>query len=289
MKPRNFYQLILAFQGSDKYERLAESTKEGYGYVLRLAGNPNILGALQVGAIRPAHVQSFLDGLSRKPAIQLRALVALRSIETWAIGPRDLLRQPITTGCEIIGCKGAREPWTYNNIRLAESVCRSDIARLVTLAANTGQRGSDLVKMRWGDLESYKGHQGINVVQKKTGKILWVPFTQELQEAMKLWERQPGFICLMRNGEPWTRPKLSRTWWEEVRTNPLLADLRDAGLSFHGLRLAGCSEGEIASMVGMSIPMVSRYCRRSEQKDNALAALARLDRAAEVIPLKDRR
>ena len=76
--------------------------------------------------------------------------------------------------------------------RLAETRARSELARVVTLAANTGQRGSDLVKMRWTDIEVYNGLTGINVTQKKTGRQIWVPITQELSAAMAGWERQTG-------------------------------------------------------------------------------------------------
>jgi integrase len=148
--------------------------------------------------------------------------------------------------------------------------------------------------MRWGDVENYRGHPGINVVQQKTGKVLWVPMTQELQCAMETWERKPGFIVTRLDGQPYTRPMLSDEWWKECRRNSALKPLLDAKLSFHGLRAsavirlrrAGCTEGEIASMVGMSVPMVSRYCRRSEQRDNALAALGRMENSAQVIPMR---
>ncbi len=305
MQPKNFYGVILAFQASAKYEALANNTKVGYAYVLRLAGHPDVMGSLQTGALRPALIQQFLDGLSERPAIQRRALVALKSLESWAV-VRDLLPRTITAGCETVGGGGAREPWSEDQIMLAENSARSDLARMVTLAGNTGQRGGDLVRMRWGDLETYKGHPGINVTQEKTGKILWVPFTQELIRAMDTWERpktKDGItkiddpIVTRLDGSPYTRPMLSDEWWKECRRNAALAPLLASRLSFHGLRAsavirlrrAGCSEGEIASMVGMSIPMVSRYCRRSEQRDNALAALARLgtsDEQAKVIPFK---
>jgi predicted transcriptional regulator len=44
------------------------------------------------------------------------------------------------------------------------------------------------------------------------------------------------------------------------------------------LRRASASTGEIADMVGMSEPMVNRYCRFSVQRDNALAAVHFLDK-----------
>ena len=37
----------------------------------------------------------------------------------------------------------------------------------MTLAANTGQRGSDLVRMGPTDIETYQGIDGINVTQLK--------------------------------------------------------------------------------------------------------------------------
>src|SRR4029077_3363279 len=136
-----------------------------------------------------------------------------------------------------------------------------------TLAANTGQRGSDLVKMRWADIEAYKGHPGINVVQRKTGKTLWVPMTQELIAAVKTWERRPGFIVVKPDGQPYTRPQLSDNWLKERDANPALVSLRPLGLSFHGLRATavirlrrlGISKPLIADFVGMSGLMVDRY------------------------------
>lgn len=292
MQPKNFYGVILAFQASAKYEQLAANTKVGYGYVLRLAGDPTTLGSLRADHVRPALIQQFLDGLANRPAIQRRALVALKSLEGWAI-VRDLIPRPITQGCEVIGGGGAREPWSESHILLAEQAARTDLSRLVTLASNTGQRAGDLVRMRWSDIETYKAHPGINVTQEKTGKILWVPFTQELMRAIESWERRPGYIVTRLDGLPYTRPMLSDEWWKECRRNAALAPLLAAKLSFHGLRAsavirlrrAGISRPLIADMVGMSGPMVDRYCRRSEQRDNALAGLGQLE-SAQVIPMR---
>ena len=68
--------------------------------------------------------------------------------------------------------------------------------------------------------------------------------------------------------------------------NEALAPLREAGLVLHGLRAtavvrarkAGASVLQIASMFGMSEPMVARYSRLAEQEEMALAAVHYLDR-----------
>jgi len=134
-----------------------------------------------VDVIRPALVQAFLDGLADPPAQQKNAQTALKAVEKWAL-VRDL-PYPITTGTEAPGGTGGYEPWTDEQVKLAERCCKPYLARVITLGSNTGQRGSDLVKMRWSDIEEYEGRPGINVIQKKTGLVIWIPFTQELIKA----------------------------------------------------------------------------------------------------------
>jgi integrase len=178
-----------------------------------------------------------MDGMSDRPGKQAAALAALRQLERWAI-VRDLLPQPITLGVEVGRSHDGHKPWTDEQVRLAEMHARPELARVITLAANTGQRGSDLVKMRWTDLEDYNGRTGINVTQLKTGRQIWVPITQELATAMAQWERRPGFILLRPTGIPWTRKALTWAWIVERDGNPALKPL--AGLVLHGLRATAC-------------------------------------------------
>jgi integrase len=162
----------------------------------------------------------------------------------------------------------------------------ADLARVVTLMANTGQRGSDVVKMRWTDMTVHEGRLGINVTQKKTGLQIWVPLTLELARVIETWERRPGYLVLQRNGKPFSRERLSVYWDDERAQNPALAPLNEAACTLHGLRAtavvrlrrAGANAQQIADMVGISVPMVERYCRFATQKDNALAAVHYLDR-----------
>jgi integrase len=256
-----------------------------YAYALRLAEHPDILGAIPVEEMRPALVQGFLDGFADRPAQQKCVQTAIKSLEKWAI-VRDLLPHQITLGTEAPGGDGGHMPWTDEHVALAELHAKPHLARAVTLAANTGQRGSDLVRMGPTDLETYEGRPGINVTQRKTGLVIWIPMTQELMVAIGSWERRPGPFVLKEDGQPMTRPQLSDQWLRERDTNAALAPLATAGLSMHGLRAtacvrlrrAGAHTGQIADMVGMSELMVKRYCRFSLQRENALAAVVYLDR-----------
>jgi integrase len=284
-----FANVVRLFMESPIFQRLSASARDHYGRSLRLAARAEILGAIPVSDMRPSIIQAFLDGLSDKPGAQQLAYTALRSLESWAV-VRDVIKVPITTGCKIIGCDGGREPWPDDLVLLAEEHARPDLARMVTLAANTGQRGSDLVRMRWQDIEPFSANNpapGIRVTQAKTGKRLWVPFTQALIRKLETWEKRPGFLVVKPSGEPFTRPQLSDAWTKERDTNPKLMPLRSPPLSFHGLRAtavlrlrrSGVSKPLIADTVGMSGPMVDHYCKLSEQRDNALAAVNQMETA----------
>jgi len=278
-----FANVIRAYLNSPNFLRLSKSTQTHYRYFLGLAEHEETLGSVPIDEIRPALVQAFLDGLADRPGTQREAKVALKSVERVAL-VRDWLPRAITTGVEVIGVTGGYVPWSEEQVALAEGAAVPHLARVVTMAANTGQRGSDLVRFRWTDIEEVHGRLGINVRQQKTDLAIWVPFTQALIAAMATWERRPGFILLKADGHPFTRQQLSNHWLEERSRNPALAPLR--GLALHGLRgtavvrlrRAGATTPQICDMVGMSPQMVKRYSRYSDQKRNALAAVHFLDR-----------
>jgi integrase len=281
--PGSFAAVIHTYVSSSKFQGYARNTRIMWLRELRLAELPP-LGALPVAQIRPSLIQAFLDGYAGRPGKQQAALTALKQLERWAV-VRDLLPNAITLGVEVEHSDGGHVPWTDEHVAIAEEFARPDLARVITLGANTGQRGSDLVKMRWTDIEEFRGRPGINVVQVKTKRKLWVPLTGTLQAAMATWERAPGFILLRSSGGPWTRADLSKTWERERENNTALKPLRDAGLVLHGLRAAACvrmsrsgaSTRQISDMVGMSEAMVARYCRLSAQQENASAAIVHLE------------
>jgi integrase len=82
--------------------------------------------------------------------------------------------------------EGAR-PWPVWAYSLIEEHAREDVRRAVLLARYTGQRQSDVLRMAPADVED----GGINVVQQKTGKELWVPLHDDLVGALEGWSCYP--------------------------------------------------------------------------------------------------
>lgn len=286
VKNDSFIVVIRLFMESDKFLKLAPATQVNYRHALKIAGLPDVLGAKSVYDLRPSMVQAHLDGIESQSQRAV-ALTAIKSMERWAI-VRDRLPHAITTGVEAPASDGGHVPWTDIQVQIAERECRPHLSKVITLAANTGQRGSDLVRMRWSDLEDYENRAGINVTQRKTGLSLWIPLTQELQAAMLRWERRPTYILLKEDGQPFTRQQLSDQWLRERATRPGLHALNHERLVLHGLRgtavvrlrRAGTPVALISDMVGMSPQMVARYSRFSVQRENAMAAVHFLDRTA---------
>ncbi len=278
----SFYSLCQDFKRSAKFLSYERATQKLWGRELDFACRDDILGSCSLDEIRPALIQGYLDGWNDKPGKQAAALAAFHALERWAI-VRDLLGRSLTLGVETGRPTGGHIPWTEEQVRLGEAHARSDIARAITLGANTGQRGSDLIRLGPTDVETFNGRDGINVTQKKTGRQVWVPILEPLRKAMDTWERRPGPFLLTQWGDPWTRQQLTNAWTYERDTNPHLAPLK--GLVLHGLRghacvrlyRSGCTTRMVADMVGMSEPMVARYTRLSVQKENALAAVYQLE------------
>ncbi len=281
----DFAHVIDEYLAYLKTRDLAPATVESWTRALMLAGKG--MGFLQPGEIDAAVVQGFLDALSDFPAKQMTCRSALKALEKWALVRRKL-PHAITYGTQVIGSTGGHEPWTDEQIATAIKSARGVLSHVVSLAIETGQRGSDIVKMRWSDLSEQDGRQGIAITQQKTGRRLWVPLTTAFSQTLATWEKRPPFfLVLAADGRQYTRNRLSHDWAIERDTNPELAGLK--GRVLHGLRSSkvirlrkqGFTELEISSFIGMSEPMVARYSRLANQQTMALRSIERIENLTE--------
>jgi len=288
--PGSFAAVIRAYIASKEFAALAEGTRVHWARYLHIAQAPDIMGALDVNEIDSGHVFAFIDGMSDRPGAARMALGAIQALAKWATPRRLLPPVPITFGVKAPKLDGGHTPWTEEQIAYAIANCRPHIARVITLAADTGQRLSDIIRMQWSHLREVDGHGGIDVTQQKTGKEIWVPLLEQLRDALDMWQRPSAadqlafpvlrYIALNYNGMPWaTANAVSSLWTGERNLHPPLK-----GLVMHGLRGAACvrlcragiNDHQIADFVGMSIPMVARYTRKSQQEKNAIAVLHHL-------------
>ncbi len=113
----------------------------------------------------------------------------------------------------------------------------------------TGQRASDVAKMRWSEVSEH----GIWVVQKKTKAKLLVPIHPDLRAILEAWPRNGGSILQTRDGENFTSKGFSNFMADKIGKSGLPDRCVTHGLrkaAARRLAEAGCSANEIAANHG---------------------------------------
>jgi integrase len=183
----SFDVVIDAYLASPKFGTLRESTRATWRrYLLFVCRH---LGNRPIESLNSVLIQELFDGLSSRPGIQTVTLSAIRQVEKFAIR-RGYIAHPFTFGVEIQKTDGGHVPWTDDQVAFGLSNTKGHWPRVIALGAYTGQRGSDLVRLGWNDIESYEGRQGFALKQVKTGRQLWVPILEPLARIMATWEKR---------------------------------------------------------------------------------------------------
>jgi len=223
-------------------------------------------------------------------------LTVLRVLIEWGI-PRSYRDDNPTVGLRrlVIEESGA-QPWSEEAYRFVIDKAPANLRRMAFLGRATGQRASDLVRMRPADLAD----DGINVrIGKRRDKPHFVPLTKAQMKEIRSWGvRDLDFFLTSASGRRCTALYLSqlRAIW---RDGPEAAPLKGAKLTVHGLRAtavadrrrAGTEDGAIADEIGMSAGMVTRYVRFADKAASARASRDRREQAEtrfenSVTPLK---
>jgi integrase len=157
--------------------------------------------------------------------------------------------------------------WPEDVIEKFDTACPEHL-QFVRLGLHyTGQRGGDVVKMKWDDFDG----ESIHVVQEKTGKKLWLKCPKPLVVALKREQKKTNreFIFVHAYGEPFAN---AQTLSHAIRNR--LEALGIEGYTMHGLRKnagielaeAGCTVDEIMAVLGHKTPkMALFYCEQARQ------------------------
>lgn len=254
--------------------KLADSTKDKYRQSLRVVRSA--WGDLQADSLRPSHVQALIETIgAKKPGTANNVLDALRSMCRWACGPRELLARDPTQGVSHFEQGEGHKPWTVEQLAWADKNLTGMLRRAYVLGRYTGQRISDIARLGPTDVDE----GGFSLPQKKTGVRPWCPIFPELEAEMAKWDVRPGPFLLQESGRPFTPNGL----WKKL--DKVRVDHRElAGAVWHGLRAnavirlrqEGYTALQISDMVGMSVPMVERYCRYADRKAGGQAVLLQM-------------
>lgn len=269
--------LALSYYASSKWDRISARSKSDYrkhiDYLRHKAGSrdaawfnrPRVIEMVEANKHRPR----FANYVKQVLSILMEHAIDLGwRRDNPAKGVRNL---PTGEGWE---------PWPKGAIEAFRAVASPRALLVFEMALGTGQRISDVLKMRWSDIDG----EGIMVVQGKAtraGKApqpMWVPFSPRLLVFMEGIERK-GLTIIAGDD---TRPLSYRAAAHTVEQAREASGTK--AYKIHGLRAnraselyeAGASDAEVQAITGhRSVEMARRYGRGAQQRKLAESAVRR--------------
>jgi integrase len=270
---------IERFLASPLYNERAETTRRNYRRVLDQLRQSYGTGLLR--DLQPRHVRKIRNdiaaGSTTAADIAMSLISALWEFATEQLG-LELDADPTHGVKRVHKVAHEHEPWPPELIERFLREARPSLRWAVKLALYTGQRRSDLVKMKWSDFDG----KFIQVRQQKTGEHLSIPCHNKLRVELEKIPRAAETILVGERGAPLTGSSLS------VMVRKQLREMGVDGYAIHGLRKnaaieldnAGCSTQEIAAITGhRTLGMVAHYSKKRDQRLHARSAMDKLERA----------
>ena len=231
--------------------------------------------------------------------------------DKWSAHPRmaDVAKQVLWRVCSFAMAEGALSAnpcegipnlyqtdrsgiiWTANDLNALCNVASPEIQWAARLAALTGLRQGDLLRLTWSQV----GDLAIDLKTRKSRgrRSALVRITQGIRDLLSTIPKRALTVLTTTNGEPWATG-FGASWQAAVKR----AGLSDKGLHFHDLRgtaatnyyRAGLTSREIADIMGWSQEqvesMIDRYVKRDELLIDRIRRLERLETENSKTPSK---
>lgn len=237
-------------------------------------------GDRPVAAMTRRDIYGLLDQMSGTPVAANLMLTVLRTLLEFGV-PRGYRDDNPAIGIKKFKIEDSgHSPWPERGYAYVMEHAPAHLRRLAFLGRATGQRVSDLIKMRPADLVD----DGINVrIGKLRDRPHFVPLTAAQMTEIRSWGVRDLEFFVSGSGRRYTTNAINKAWnkWREAA-----APIRDLKMTVHGLRAtaihdrrsAGTEDGAIADEIGMSVKMVSRYLRFADKAASARASRDRRER-----------
>lgn len=273
-----FRSLVALYKGSAAYGDLADTTRRNWAAWLdRVAQH---FGELSIGQFdRPDRIKPVIrkwrSRYADKPRTADYGMQVLSRVLAYGVDEGKLG----ANACE--GIKGlysasrAEIIWTPTDIARLKKACSPEIAYAVDLAAHTGLRLGDLMRLSWSHVES-------DAIVIRTGKSggkreAIVPLYDALRDVLGAIPKRSTTILTSSKNRPWT----VNGFGSSFNKAKIDAGMADANLHFHDLRgtavtkfyLANVPVRAIAEIMGWEEKSVERIIRRYVDRKAATRAL----------------
>jgi integrase len=282
-----FRSLIVAYKASADFGKLAPSTKKAWSpWLDRIADHFGDLRIAQFDRphkIKPVIIEwrNQFAGTPRKADFALAVLSRVLSHATNVLG--KLSGNPCE-GIQHLYSGGDRSEiiWTSADLAKLKETCSPEIAHAADLAACSGLRLGDLVRLSW----SHIGEDEIVIATNKSGgkRAARVPLYDDLRVVLAAIPRRATTVLTHGMGRPWAAKSLGNAF-TKAKNAAGFADLH-----FHDLRgtaatkfyLAGLPEHLIAEVMGWEPEHVAKIIRKYVDRSAIIrAAIVQINEAKE--------
>jgi integrase len=277
-----FRSLVTLYRASQDYQGLAASTRRNWGLWLDRIGD--YFGDLRIAQfdrpekIRPV-IRRWRNRWANKPRTADYGMQVLSRVLSHAIDPLGKLAGNPCEGIKRLYSGNRSEIiWTEADIALIRRACSVEIARAVDLAAHTGLRLGDLLRLSWT-------HIGSDAIIIATGKSKHrreaiIPLYDDLKKVLTSIPKRSTTILTNSKGRPWSKDGFGSSF----NKAKIAAGMADDDLHFHDLRgtaatrfyVAGLSERVISEILAWEEGHVARIIRRYVDRSAATQAVIRL-------------
>jgi integrase len=261
-----FCSLVAAYRMSDDFKALAPSTKQAWARWLDRIdehfGDLRIVQFERTLKIRPIIIR-WRSQWANKPRTADFSIQVLSRVLSYAT---DTLGKLSGNPCEgiktLYRVDRSEVIWIASDIDRLKQTCSPEVAYAVDLAAHTGLRLGDIVRLSWS-------HIGADEIVIATGKSrlrrsAHIPLYDDLRDVLARIPKRATTVLTHSRNRPWAAKGLGDAF-SKAKNAAGFADLH-----FHDLRgtaatrfyTAGLSERVIAEIMGWEEAHVSKIIRR---------------------------
>jgi integrase len=279
--PGSFRSLVTLYRASADYKSLASSTQRNWApWLDRIAeyfGDLHIVQFDRPEKIRPV-IRRWRNRWTEKPRAADYGMQVMSRVLSYAVDPLGKLAGNPCEGIKRLYSSNRSEIiWTEADIGRIKRTCTAEIAQAVDLAAHSGLRLGDLLRLSWS-------HVGADAIVITTGKSkrrreAIIPLYDDLKKVLAGIPKRSTTILTNSRHRPWTKDGFGSSFNKAKAA----AGMADASLHFHDLRgtaatrfyIAGLPERVIAEIMGWEEEHVARIIRRYVDRSAATRALIR--------------
>lgn len=266
------FRAIVTLYKGDAFPRVAASTRQTWGpWLDKIADHFGDLRTAQFDRpdkIRPL-ILRWRNTYAATPRAADTGIQVLSVLCSYAIDPLGRLgRNPCEGIKQLYSSDRSEIIWTESDLATLKVTCSAEIANAVDLAAATGLRQGDLLRLSW----SHIGPDAITLVTgKRSGKAkrareAIVPLYDGLRAVLAGIPKRSTTVLTNSRKRPWTGDGFGSSF----NKAKIAAGMAKADLHFHDLRgtaatrfyTAGLSERVIAEILAWDEDQVARIIRR---------------------------